>query len=276
MASPLDANYRSWFGLTMCRGMTPRGWVVAVALLVFATAASSFRIVLAPGFELYLGPFFYLMAYRLGGLKLGIPVVLLTMGASVFWWGHLFTIAMALGHVVFIDRVRFAGRSLAIATLVFFLTFGSIGSFLFLYFYYGASATIIELALIRKVLNEVLLAALVDLCVAMLALNLRTGRLFRRRTVSLAELLPASITLIVLTSALVLFLGSVRSFPQDFANYRADTALQVELRIGRGLYRQEPFLGMDSLQNAGIENQKGLISDEVTNLRSGSAMALFG
>ncbi|MEL7684604.1 ATP-binding protein [Citromicrobium bathyomarinum] len=276
MASPLDANYRSWFGLTMCRGMTPRGWVVAVALLVFATAASSFRIVLAPGFELYLGPFFYLMAYRLGGLKLAIPVVLLTMGASVFWWGHLFTIAMALGHVVFIDRVRFAGRSLAIATLVFFLTFGSIGSFLFLYFYYGASATIIELALIRKVLNEVLLAALVDLCVAMLALNLRTGRLFRRRTVSLAELLPASITLIVLTSALVLFLGSVRSFPQDFANYRADTALQVELRIGRGLYRQEPFLGMASLQNAGIENQKVLISDEETSLRSRSAMDLFG
>jgi C4-dicarboxylate-specific signal transduction histidine kinase len=256
--------------------MTARGWLLAAALLVIATTASSFRIVLAPGFELYLGPFFYLIAYRLGGLKLAIPVVLLTMGASLFWWGHVFSIAMALGHVVFIDRVRFAGRSLAMATLVFFLTFGSVGSFLFLYFYYDASATIIELALIRKVINEVLLAALVDLCVALLALNLRAGRLFRRRTVSLSELLPASITLIVLTSALVLFVGSVRTFPQDFANYRADTALQVELRIGRGIYRQEPFLGMASLQNAGIENQKVLISDEADSLRSRSAMDLFG
>ena len=258
------------------REMTVRGWLVALVLVIGATAASSFRIVLAPGFELYLGPFFYLAAYRLGGLKLAIPITLLTMGGSVFWWGHFFTIAMALGHVVFIDRVRFAGRSLAMATLVYFLTFGSVGSFLFLYFYYDASSTIIELALIRKVLNEVLLAALVDLCVSLLAMNIRTGRLFWRRTVSLSELLPASITLIVLTSALVLFFGTVRNFPEDFANYKADTALQVELRIGRGLYRQTPFLGVADLENAGIDNQKVLISDEETSLRSPSAMAIFG
>lgn len=279
MASRIDrktAGLKSIFGPYAWRGMTARGWAVALLLVVVAVAASSFRIVLAPGFELYLGPFFYLLAYRLGGLRLALPMVLLTMGASVFWWGHYFTIAMALGHVVFIDRVRFAGRSLAIATLVFFLTFGAVGSFLFLYFYYGASATIIELALIRKIINEVLLAALVDLGVAMLTFNVRTGRLSRRRTVSLSELLPASITLIVLTSALVLFVGSVRTFPQDFANYRADTALQVELRIGRGLYRQEPFLGMANLENAGIENQRVLISDEQNSLRSRSAMDLFG
>lgn len=273
---PKASGQESFFGSYALQGMTVRGWAVAVLLLAVAIAASSFRIALAPGFEVYLGPFFYLLAYRLGGVRLAVPMVLLTMGPSVFWWGHLFSVAMALGHVVFIDRVRFAGRSLAIATLVFFLTFGAVGSFLFLYFYYGASDTIIELALIRTVINEVLLASLVDLGVAMLAFNFRTGRLFRRRTVSLSELLPASITLIVLTSALVLFVGSVRTFPQGFANYKADTALQVELRIGRGLYRQEPFLGMASLTNAGIENQKVLISDEAASLRSRSAMDLFG
>ena len=135
MASRINrktAGLKSIFGSYAWRGMTARGWVVALVLVVVAVAASSFRIVLAPGFELYLGPFFYLLAYRLGGLRLALPMVLLTMGASVFWWGHYFSIAMALGHVVFIDRVRFADRSLAIATLVFFLTFGAVGSFLFL------------------------------------------------------------------------------------------------------------------------------------------------
>lgn len=99
--------------------MTAQGWALTIVLLAVAIGASSFRIILAPGFEMYLGPIFYLIAYRLGGLRLAIPMVLLTMASSWFWWGHIFTIALALGHVLFIDKTRFAGPSLAIATAVF-------------------------------------------------------------------------------------------------------------------------------------------------------------
>ena len=78
--------------------MTAQGWALTIVLLAVAIGASSFRIILAPGFEMYLGPIFYLLAYRLGGLRLAIPMVLLTMASSWFWWGHIFTIALALGH----------------------------------------------------------------------------------------------------------------------------------------------------------------------------------
>ena len=255
--------------------MTARGWLLALAFFAVAVAASSFRIVVAPGFELYLGPFFYLIAYRLGGLRLAIPMVLLTMAASVLWWGHIFSIVMALAHVVFIDRTRFAGRSLAIATVVFFLTFGALAAYLFLHFYYGASDTIIALSVIRKLLNEALMAVLVDLAVSVLAIDVCAGRIRSRRTVSLSELLPASITLIVLTSAMVLFVGSVRTFPQAFASFKADTALQVELRIGRGLFRPEPFLGMADLRSSGIAHHKVLIAEGDASLRSPAVMELF-
>ena len=264
------------FGTQTLGQMTARGWLLAIVFCIVAVAASSFRIVLAPGFELYLGPLFYLFAYRIGGLRLALPMVVLTMGASVLWWGHVFTIMMAFAHVLFVDRVRFAGRSLAIATVVFFLTIGALAAYLFLHFYYDASATIIALSIIRKLLNEVLMAALVDLAVSLLVVNLRAGRVTTRRTISLSELLPASITLIVMTSALVLFVGSVRQFPQDFNAFKAETELQVELRIGRGIFREEPFLGLAELRHAGIAQQRVLISEEESSLRSSAAMALFG
>lgn len=256
--------------------MPAKGWLLVAALCIVAVAASSFRIVLAPGFELYLGPLFYLLAYRMGGLRLALPIVLLTMSASILWWGHIFTVVLAIAHVLFVDRFRFAGRSLAIVSVVFFLTVGAAAAFLFLHFYYGASPTIIALSIIRKLLNDVLMAALVDLVVSLLMLDLRKGRISPRETISLSELLPASITLIVLTSALVLFVGSVRRFPQDFETFKAETALQVELRISRGLFRDEPFLGMVELSNNGIARQKLLISEDEQSLRSPAARDLFG
>ena len=239
------------FGLHSFRQMTTRGWIVVVAICAIAVAASSSRIIVDRGFEFYLGPFFYLLAYRLGGLRLAIPMVFLTMGASVLWWGHAFSLCVSLAHVLFIDRFRFAGRSLAIATVVFYSTFGAAALYLILYFNYSPTSSIIALTIIRKLLNEVLLAALVDLTVSLLALNLLTGRISKRRTINLAELLSASITLIVVTSALVLFVGSIARFPQEFRTFKAETALQVQVRIGRGLFLGEPYLGLTELSNDG-------------------------
>lgn len=258
------------------RRMTVQGWALAIILLAVAIGASSFRIILAPGFEMYLGPFFYLLAYRLGGLRLAIPMVLLTMASSWFWWGHIFTIALALGHVLFIDRIRFAGPSLAIATAVFFLTIGTAASFLFLHVNYDASPTIFALTMIRKLLNDVFMATLVDLAMSLLFVDLLVGRISRRKTVSLAELLPASITLIVVASALVMFISSVRRFPEDFRSFMQETSLQAEVRIGRGLVTGQEFLGVANLQNMGTLPLKLLIADNESSVRAPKALHLFG
>ncbi len=258
------------------RQMTVQGWALTIVLLAVAIGASSFRIILAPGFEMYLGPLFYLLAYRLGGLRLAIPMVLLTMASSWFWWGHIFTIALALGHVVFINWTRFAGSSLAIATAVFLLTIGTAAGFLFLRINYDASLTIFALTMIRKLLNDVLMAALVDLALSLFVANLPAGRVSLRQTISLAQLLPASITLIVLACALVMFVSSVRRFPEEFKSFMDETALLAEVRIGRGLVTGNRFLGVAETHNTGKHPQRLLISDDESSLRSAQAMQIFG
>tara|TARA_B100000678_G_scaffold254551_1_gene231836 strand:+ start:988 stop:3342 length:2355 start_codon:yes stop_codon:yes gene_type:complete len=264
------------FGAGSLREMTAGGWFFALAFCAVALAASSFRIVLAPGIELFLGPFFYFMAYRVGGLRLAIPMVLLTMAPSFFWWGHGYTILLSLGQVLFIDRFRSIGRSLAISTIVFYTTIGAAAAYIFFQLYYDASSTIIVLRIIRRLLNDVMMASLVDLAVSLLSVKIRTGRIVAKRTVELAELLPASITLIVVASTLVLFIGNVKRWPQDLNAYRAETELQVQLHIGRSLFRQEPFLGLVNLRKEGIASQKVVISDNASELRGTDTMQQIG
>ncbi|MAM41323.1 MAG: hypothetical protein CL949_23100 [Erythrobacter sp.] len=264
------------FGIESLRQMTARGWFFAIAFCGIALAASSFRIVLAPGIELFLGPFFYFAAYRVGGLRLAIPMVLLTMAPSIFWWGHGYTILLSLGQVLFIDRFRSIGRSLAISTIIFFITIGGVASFLFITLYYDASPTITALRVIRRLLNDVMMASLVDLAMSLVLVKIRTGRIVARRTVELAELLPSSMTLIVLTATLVLFVGNATRWPQDLNAYQAETELQVQLHIGRSLFRGQSPTGLVELRTKGITSQQVVIADRVSDLKKAAAMKQIG
>ncbi|WP_188515461.1 ATP-binding protein [Blastomonas aquatica] len=257
------------------RPLTVKAWLWAIALASVAIAASSFRIVLAPGFELYLGPLFYLLAYRLGGLRLALPMAVLTTGASWFWWGHVFTIVMALGHVLFIHRARFFTQSLAIATFVYFSTIGAVAAILFLHFHYEASPTIMMLAIIRKIINDVLLAAIIDLVVSVLYCNLVFGGVKLRRNVSLSELLPASINFIVFTSALLLFVNSVYHFPREFGEYQQRAALSVELRIREGLINDRQFLGFMEVDSHTVAPNKLFITDRERLAKTPAIMQQF-
>ncbi|MEG3148152.1 ATP-binding protein [Sphingomonas sp. RT2P30] len=216
------------------RPQTLRAWLLAAVLASVAVAASSFRIILVPGIELYLGPLFYLLAYRLGGVRLALPVAAITMLPSYFWWGHVFSIVLALAHVLAIARMpRF--RDLAIPTLIFSVFLAAPAGYLFLRFHYGAPDVVIALAVLRKLLNDVLLAAIVDMICAIVGFDLAQGRLFRRRTVRLTRLMPATVSLIILTSTLVPFVNNVGRFSKDFSQARAEASLFAELEIRRSL-----------------------------------------
>ncbi len=211
---------------------TRRGWLLAALLAIVAIAASSFRIILAPGFELYLGPLFYLLAYRLGGVRLALPVAAITMLPSFFWWGHVFSVVLAFAHVFAIARMsRF--RDLALPTLIFSVAVAAPAGYLFLRFHYGAPDVVIALAVIRKLLNDVMLAAIVDMACAIFGFDLAQGRFFRRRAVRLARLMPAVVSLIILTSTLVPFVTNVARFSKDFSHARADVGRYAELEIRR-------------------------------------------
>ena len=254
------------------RPLTVKAWLWAFALVSVSIAASSFRIVLAPGFELYLGPLFYLLAYRLGGLRLALPMVVLTMGASWFWWGHIFSVVIALGHILFVHRARFMTRSLAIASFLFASTIGAVAGGLFLHFHYDASMTIITLTIIRKIINEVLLAAIIDIFVSVLYCNLSFGGIKVRYNISLAELLPASINLIVFTSGLLLFVNSVDHFPREVSEYQQRVALSVELRIREDATNNQSFLDLMKVQSHSVIPNTIVITREEFSARSPEIM----
>lgn len=239
-----------------------RDWLVAATLCALAIAASTFRIVLAPGFELYLGPLFYLLAYRLGGLRLGLAMAFATMLPSWFWWGHGVSIMLAMGQILFIDRIGPFRRSLAIPTLIYCLTISAAVGYVLVRYHYGASDVIVALAGIRKLLNDVMMAALVDLAMALALVDLRANRGSVARLVRLSELLPATITLIVVASAMVLFLGNVERFPRDFATFRAEMALQNELHVRRASTRGEEWAGLQRITTAnGTEHEVAFASN---------------
>lgn len=151
---------------------------------------------------------------------------------SFFWWGHVFSIALALAHVLVVSRLR-RFRDLAVPTLVFHMTIGAIAGFLFLRLHYGAPDVVAALSVIRKLLNDVTMAALIDLSCAICGLDLVRGRIFRRPTVRLARLMPAMVFLIVLASTMVLYLNNVYQFSRDFVQSRAEVALRAEVDIRR-------------------------------------------
>jgi signal transduction histidine kinase len=89
------------------------------------------------------------------------------------------------------------------------------------------------------------MAALVDMICAIVGFDLVRGKLFRRHTVRLARLMPATVMLIVLTSTLVPFVNNVGRFSKNFVHSKAEVALFAELEIRRaladGTTRWEPF-----------------------------------
>lgn len=210
----------------------PATMIAAVAALAAAIAVSSFRVVLAPGFEFYLGPLFYLLAYRAFGLRAGLVVAVAVTLPSYWWWGSFAAVPIACAHLIFIDRTRARGLSLAGATLLFHALLGGPLIGLVMGFRLHATMVAIGTSLLRKVMLDLALATIVDFANLFLALDARPPRIAKRRTVSLAQLVEVSTMLLLSASTLILFLSDIRQFNAAFDDYRGDlhTAVLLELR----------------------------------------------
>ena len=102
----------------------PAFWPLAGAAFAVAVALSSMRLVAAPGFEFYLGPLFYLLAYRWFGLTVGLVVAAATMAPSILWLGHPVSVLLALGHVLAVHRFARGQKSFASVTFFYQATIG--------------------------------------------------------------------------------------------------------------------------------------------------------
>jgi signal transduction histidine kinase len=212
---------QAWIGRT----------ITLAGLLTVAVILSSRRLVMAPGFEFYLGPLFYLLAYRAIGLRPALIVAVAVMLPSLLWWGHPMALALGLAQLLFIDRFG-RGVSLAKSVLLFHCLIGWAAILLYLHLYAHVGLVAGGGLFLRKVLLDLSLALIVDLFSVFFMMD---GRLLwpaRRRTISLSGLIETSTMLLLTATAVLLFANDVHAFSGSFADFRDDLrrSVQIEAR----------------------------------------------
>lgn len=202
-----------------------------VPIAAAALALCCFRLAPIPGVEWYVGPIFYLFALKRWGLFPGLTAAVICMAPSIFWWGHPVSVVIALGHVTFVYW-RGEQKLLVPSTLMYACAaYLAVGAPL-LHFYYGAGAPVILLVLVRKIINDVTCAAIVDLLFVRWRF-LENGRIVEaRRPIGLAIFVRSWAHAGLLVIVLSAFMGSIGNFRQtfDYFSYRQLEDVRAELR----------------------------------------------
>lgn len=214
--------------------------VLALSLfLATALALSSFRIVPAPGIALTLAPFFYLLAFRFGGIRLSLPTALLVTAPTLFWWGHPVIVLISAAHVLFL-RYAPTTRGLTLPTTLFYALPGAAIIALFLWLQYDPPLATIVLTIIKKVLNDVAAAATVDLLTTLFVFRPAALRLEKRSSVSLSQLVSSTVTLLVIIIVLVVLVEHARPMSAGIAAHRQAIERAVEVAVLRLPPAQRP------------------------------------
>jgi two-component system C4-dicarboxylate transport sensor histidine kinase DctB len=241
------------------------GWLRgrAVRLVLFALLASAAflistqRLVLAPGVEMFAGPIFYLLAYRMFGLRAGVIAAVVFVLPSYFWWGHVFSIAMAITHVLIVDRMSRRGWSLSAATVLFHATIGVVANPLFMATHYGAPPTIMGLTVIRKLLIDLTGAVLVDVLLLRLHFSMRAFAFRRRPGLSLARAIECATLVLLLPAIILVYCSNANDFSRRFDGYRK-FIVQEAARAAE----QRPVAGrtLGSINPEGLEIEQILLA----------------
>jgi two-component system, NtrC family, C4-dicarboxylate transport sensor histidine kinase DctB len=233
------------------RRIQPQGldWLWLALALAFGIAISSQRIVVAPGFELYFGPFCFMLTFMVFGRNAALVVCALVLAPSYFWWGHFYTIGLGLLFVVLLPRLMHWTGSLTFAALAYSMTVGLLASFVLMQIHYEAPAIITGITFARKVLNDVSQAALVELISSVLAMKGNPMRLVIRRRVPLMQLLQSFTGFTIAVSGLILFVGQSNSFPRHVEQFQSELRIQMLLMVHEEPNPAEAYDGLRGLLN---------------------------
>lgn len=218
----------------------PAFWPVAGLAFAAAVAMSSMRLVAAPGFEFYLGPLFYLLAYRWFGLTVGLVVAAATMAPSILWWGHPVSVLLALGHVAVVHRFSRGQQSFASTTFFYQAIVGTGAALALVYIHYRTPIEVTAVVSLRKILCEIMLAALADLISLAVIVDPVAGTVRRARQFSLQRSLEAAVSIAIAGAATLFLLAELREIGDRLAIHERQVAAAVaDLARGRPLVEGE-------------------------------------
>lgn len=201
--------------------------LLLVLLGVVGLAVSSQRVVMAPGLELYLGPLFYLFAYWLFGVRAGVAMAIVTMAPTYFWWGHPISVLLGVGHVLFLHWIGKRQASYSIGSLIYGTTVAAAAGYALIIWNYEVPPALATLLVLRKILNDVLFAAMIDCVRLLLQVDKRRIALVRRRCVWLPAAVTTSTMFFAVVGCMALFVVEVGNFSVRFDAAIRDVDLQV-------------------------------------------------
>ena len=218
-------------------------WVV---FMLLGLLVSSQRIVIAAGVEVYFASFFYFLCYRWAGFRSGMVAAVLFSIPTIFWWGHIFSVALAVANIVFLHFVMPRMAAITLKTVLFYLFIGSLAAAVFLKLHYQAPNIVIGVSLLRKALMDITFAALADVIALFIALDARSRPRLRRQ-ISLEELLSVTLLSLALISGTSLFVSRVSTLPVlvGFAEERARSHIENAL-LRTGIPADEDIVDLQS------------------------------
>ncbi len=213
-------------------------WVALAAFVIFLC---SIRLAAAPGIEFYVGPVVYLTVLRFFGLRAGLAAAALVMAPSIIWWGHPFTVLFALAHVLVVNRL---GRNLnnVDATALFVVGVQVPLGWLVLAGLYHPPNPVVAFELIRKLLNDLCCAAVVDFLVIRVTFDRLTGRFVRAGRIEIGVYLRSLVHLLLMVMFILVAFAASRNF-------------NTRLGLERALAREEVAAyaaGLPELPNMGL------------------------
>ena len=222
------------------RVVVPFFWPLALACLVVVAAISSIRWTPAPGFAFYLGPLFYLLAYRWFGLKPALLTATVALAPSIWLGLQPLSILLAFGHLLVLDRFNGEDRGLSTVTFFYQVAAGCPVGLYLMHSSLQAPFEVTVVVVLRRILCETLMAALADLIMLAVLVDKTRGQVRRARYLGLQQTLEALVSIAVAGAATLFLLGELNHVNDRLELHQKDVASAVnslpnlgELKPGR-------------------------------------------
>ncbi|WP_342747255.1 sensor histidine kinase [Sphingomonas guangdongensis] len=206
------------------------------------------------------------------GVRAGVAAAVVFMLPTYVWWGHVFSITMAIAHVLVLDVMSRRGWSLSAATVLFHATVGLLANPLFMAAHYGAPPTIMGLTVIRKLLIDLSAAVLIDVLFLRYRFDRRALAFRRRPGLSLGRAIECATLVLLLPAIILVFCSDANDFSRRFDGYRAElvqASAQVARQQGDDRVRQVAVdlkrLGVQSI----LVGAPGTLTDDATRIALG-------
>ncbi len=240
--------------------------------MLLAMGASLVHIDMAPGLKLLLGPLFFMLAYRLWGVRLAVVAAILSLSLSILTLHHPFALVLALVELAFIARFSKNHDAPILPWIaVFHMTAGLIVGPLMIWITYDSQPLVMLLIWSKVVINDLVMAVTADVVLIFIMGGGIGQRIGWRREKGFVELARSGSSFIVIMMAFFLYAAE----SSDLARQISDIQYPVHAQAASSLLR-EPLGAQSRLLPAKEGVPAIFLTHNKASLGSPDVMRRFG